>query len=109
MVGQVRVPDHLLVHQAIVETQVDTGPYGDQYGAPVTVTCFVDETRQLVRDASGSEVVSEATIICTLDQEPLFVVDSRVTLPSGRKAFVIMAKRQDAATLVAPSHLEVTL
>jgi hypothetical protein len=98
----------MLIHIVQVETQTDTGPYGDQYAAPVTVPCFIDDARQIVRNAEGAEVVSETTLLCTLDRAE-FVPDSRVTLPDGRVAFVLMAKRRDAGSLGAPSHLEVTL
>lgn len=103
------VPDWLLIHMVQVETQTDTGPYGDQYAPAVPVACFVDEARQVVRSSTGAEVVSETTLYCKLDQTDAFAPDSRVTLPDGRVAYVIMAKRRDAGSLGAPSHLEVTL
>lgn len=103
------VPAELLIHTVQVQTQIGTGPYDDQYGPAVSVQCFVDDARQLVRNAAGAEVVSETTLYCTLDQAPRFVPDSKVTLPDGRVSYVIMAKRRDAGSLGAPSHLEVTL
>lgn len=103
------IPAYLLVHTVTVETQTGEGAYGDQYGPPVEASCFVDETRQLVRNSAGAEVVSEATIYTTLDKAALFGLDSRVTLPDGTVAYVLRASRRDDGGMGTPQHLEVAL
>jgi hypothetical protein len=103
------VPDWLLVHTVTVEPQTGTGPYSDQYGPAVPVQCFVNYTRQLVRNQAGAEVVSEATVYTTLDQTPLFPLDSRVTLPDGSVAYVIKSSPHNDGGMGAPQHLEVVL
>lgn len=45
-----------------VQTRSGGGSYGDTLADAVTVRCLVDETRRMVRDSSGQQVVSEATL-----------------------------------------------
>jgi len=104
------LPSLIGIHTVIVETQSGEGSSGDIYGPPTVRQCFVDEARQLVRAQSGAEVVSEATIFDTLDADSIYVSDSRVTLPSGRVAYVITAKRRDDGGMgIGLAHLEVAV
>lgn len=57
-----KVRRSLLKDRVVVQTRTAGGSYGDTLAAPVTVPCLVDETRRMVRDASGQQVVSEATL-----------------------------------------------
>jgi hypothetical protein len=97
------------VHAVSVETQSGEGGLGDVYSAPVNVAGFLDYTQQLVRTLAGDEVVSLASFYTNLDQAPLFVLDSRVTLPDGTVAYVLQAARRDDGGLTGLDHLEVNL
>lgn len=103
------IPDSWLVHTVTVEPQVGEGAYGDSYGPPVQVRCFRDDARQVVRNASGAEVVSETTLYCKLDRADVFPPDSRVTLTDGSVSYVVLTKRRDDGGMGAPQHLEVTM
>ncbi|OUC99319.1 hypothetical protein [Streptosporangium minutum] len=100
------LPAWLLVHQVLVEPAEGEGPFGPEYGDAVTVRCFVDEKRRLVRDAEGSEVVSETTVYMPLDTA--CPTGSRVTA-NGRTTTVITSSRRDGGGLPVPDHLEVAL
>lgn len=91
----------LLKDLVIVETGAGEGAYGPIYTAPVTVLVNVDQTRRLVRNAAGDEVVSEATLTvhpqprneatgALLDALALFTPESRVSI-GGRISTVINA------------------
>lgn len=100
------IPAFLLQHQVTIEPFLGTTGYGeDEYGPPVTVACFVDAKRRLVRNAEGSEVVSETTIYGPLGT--VAHARSRVTLPDGRTPIVINALDRDGGGLPVPSHLEI--
>lgn len=103
-----QVPLSLLPHSVTVEPYAGTGAYGDLYGPPKQVRCFVQDKRRMVRDATGARVVSESTLICRLDHVDDFAPGSKVTT-NGRTATVITAYRQDGGRLPVPSHLEVAL
>ena len=90
-----------------VEPYLGAGGAGPRYGPAVTVEAFVDETRRKVRNALGEEVLSEATVFARLATTA--PEKSRITLPSGRVAYVIASKRRDGGGLPTPDHLEVFL
>jgi hypothetical protein len=71
-----------------VEPYLGTGGLGDLYGPAQTVACRISATRQLVRNADGQEVVSEATIYVTPDLETTFANGSRLTI-AGRTSTVL--------------------
>jgi hypothetical protein len=104
-----RLPGFLKRHTVSVEPYTGTGAYGPQYGAAVSVKCFKDDVRRLVRMANGDEVTSAATLYSDLSENvPL---NSRVTLPGDPVTtyFVLALKRHDGAGLGTPDHLEVSL
>lgn len=96
-----------LKDQATVATYGGEGSSGASYADGVTVWCAVDETRRLVRDQSGDEAVSEATLIlhpqtrtipadvaqlpAVVDPLELFTAESQVTI-RGRTTNVLTAK-----------------
>lgn len=87
-----------------VEPFEGDGSFGPAYGPVVTVRALVEHGRRLVRDQTGTEVVSETTL-----RVPLGTVcpaGSRVTLPDGTRSTVITARRYDGGMLPVPSHLE---
>lgn len=98
----------LFTQTVSVETYLGTGTTGPKYAAPVTVACFINDARKLVRDSTGSEVVSETTIYAPLAAHADFPVKARVTV-NGRAAFVLCVYRRDSAGPAANFHTEVTL
>lgn len=96
------------VHTITVETLLGTGPYGDVFAAPVTVTGFLDGVRRLVRNSTGEQVVSESTFYTTPDKSGLFTPDSRVTA-DGAVSRVIKVNLNDSGPPGLPDHLAVTL
>lgn len=65
-------------HTITVEPFQGDSAYGPVFGAPVQVTCRVDESQRLVRSNTGEEVVSSSTVFCDLD----------VTIPAGSRVTV---------------------
>lgn len=100
------IPGFLLRHSIAIEPYAGQGGNGPTYGPSVTVRCFRDDTRRLVRDGMGEQVVSETTVYCPLSTvaPPL----SRVSV-NGRTAYVITAKSRDGGGLPTPDHLEIAL
>lgn len=100
-------------HPIKVERLTGTGAYGDTFAPaddPLPLG-FIDDRRRMVRDSSGSEVVSETTValpITTPDVPP----GSLVTLPAthgGRQATVLAVSRHDGGGQPTPDHLELAL
>jgi hypothetical protein len=98
----VKIRRSLLKDLVAVETYSGEGAYGPIFAAAVTVKVNVDQTRRLVRNTAGDEVVSEATFAvhpqprdeatrALLDATTLFTPESQVTI-SGRAAKVISVK-----------------
>jgi hypothetical protein len=96
------------VHTVSAETFEGTGAYGDSYGAPVSVTCFVDDGAHLVRNKTGEEVVSSTTVYAPPSQAAALALESRVTV-NGRVAYVIAVNSRDSGGLGLPDHVEVHL
>lgn len=102
----VKFPKWLLQHQVTIEPFEGNGANGPVYGAPVTVKCFRDDKRRLVRGASGSQVVSGSTVYCL--PGTVAPPESRVDLGT-RVATVITVADRDGGKLPVPSHVEVNL
>lgn len=100
------IPGWLLRHTVTLEPYLGQSAAGPKYGPAVTVACFVDDTRRLVRNELGDQVISETTLYCVLDTDA--PTKSKVTV-NGRQAWVIIAKRRDGGGLPTPDHLEVAL
>lgn len=96
------------VHEVSVETYEGAGAYGPAYAAPVAVACFLDDEVRLVRNVSGAEVASSATVYADLSAADLFPPETRVSV-NGRTATVITAGRRDSGPLGLPDHVEVHL
>lgn len=102
-----RVRRSLLKDRVTVSTYSGEGAYGAVVAEPVEVFCNIDETRRLVRDATGDETVSEATLTLhprtrtvptggpagqrTIDPAIVFTPESPVTI-RGRDTKVITTK-----------------
>jgi len=74
------IPRRLLKDPVTLEPYEGDGAFGPTYAAAVTVFGKVSYTRQLVRDASGEEVVSEATVYLAPEDAAPVVVGSRATI-----------------------------
>jgi hypothetical protein len=110
--------DEFFVHTASVATYQGEGSNGAVYAAPVTVQCFADDSRKLVRNSNGEQVISETTLYTSIDNVALFVEKSRVTMINDpdsdnivpqRTALVIKVNANDSGALDLPDHLAVTL
>ena len=71
-----------------VETYTGESSYGPIYGAAVSVFGKVSTFRQLVRNAAGEEVVSEATVYVRPADASSFTPESRITI-DGRASVVL--------------------
>jgi hypothetical protein len=97
-----------------VEKFLGTNGYGeDTFAAPVTVVCFADDTRRLVRGTktgtnTSDQIVSESTLYTYPVSSPLFVADSRVTL-NGTVSRVIKTNVNVSGALDLPDHVAVNL
>jgi hypothetical protein len=80
----------MLKDTVTAEAFAGTGSLGPAYADAVTVHCFIDPTRRLVRTSDGREVVSEATLWVHPDDSANFPPESRVTY-SGNTGTVITA------------------
>jgi hypothetical protein len=107
------------VHTAAVETFAGVNGYGvDTFAAPVTITCLADDSRKLVRNAAGEQVISETTLYTSILNAALFTPDTRVTvlgdadndeLNPSQSARVIKVNGNDSGALNLPDHLAVSL
>ncbi|MDQ1738102.1 MAG: hypothetical protein QOH56_4353 [Pseudonocardiales bacterium] len=101
--------DEWWVHTVAVETKLGAGAYGDQWASAVPALVFVEDVTKLVRDASGTEVVSTSTVFGELTLASLFALGSMVTTSSGRESRVITLARFDSGSLEGLDHIEVHL
>lgn len=95
------------VHETIVRTHIGSGPFGEEYAEPVTVPCFIDLRRQLVRDPQGREVTSEATILGPSQHAGLFTPESLVAVAGDERTVITVAHRE-SGPLSFPDHFEIT-
>lgn len=100
----VALPRFLLQHTVTIEPFLGNGATGPIYGPPVTVPCFRDDKRRLVRAMNGSQVISESTVYCL--PGTVAPPESRINLGT-RTATVITTAIRDGGSLPVPSHVEV--
>lgn len=105
--------DEFRGHAVTVETLTGVTATGSTYAAAVQLSpatadgVLVVEKRTLVLDASGKEVVSEATVYDPdPEHEALYAPGSKVTLPSGRVARVISVSAFIDPGIGLPSSVE---
>lgn len=103
------IPGHLLRHTITIEPYQGEGGSGPVYGPGVEVRCFREDSRKLVRNQLGEQVVSESQAYCL--PGTVAPPKSRVTIPGSnpRTAFVIQAKDRDGGGLPTPDHVELVL
>lgn len=94
-------------HETTVRTHEGHGPFGETYADPVTVPCFIEGRRQLVRDQNGREVTSEATIYGPAHRGDLFLPESTATVNGDERTIITLAKHYSGA-LDLPDHFEAT-
>lgn len=99
--------EDFFVQAVTVETLTGSGGEGDVFAAPVTVPCFVEDERRLVRGPDGREVISETTLYAPAGTTSL-APGSRVTLTS-RVATIIAAAVLDGGALDLPDHIVANL
>lgn len=100
--------DEFYVHEVTVRPLTGTGAFGPIYGPETTVPCFIDNTRGLVRNGEGAEIVSETTLTAPPQHAGAFPPGTEVDLPD-RTATVIKAGEADSGNLDLPDHVEVNL
>lgn len=103
------------VHDAVVETFLGTNGYGeDTFADPFLLDpdqengCFLLDSRTIVRDKDGQQVVSESTLFTFPANADRFTPDSRVTY-RGNVSLVITTNLNDSRELDLPDHLAVSL
>jgi hypothetical protein len=97
------IPARLLLDSVSVETCIGVGAYGPIFAVAATVLCKISNTRQLVRNSNGEEVVSEMTLYASPADESKFLPETRVTFatrtstvlgvsPQGRPGETVLVK-----------------
>lgn len=101
--------DDFYVHTCQVETLQGTTGYGETtYSAPVTVPCFLSDTRHLVRGKDMEQVISESQVYCNPQYADLFTPGSRVTTGTDVST-VIRANSNTSGPLDLPDHVVISL
>ncbi|MDQ5861564.1 MAG: hypothetical protein M3536_04790 [Actinomycetota bacterium] len=101
--------EEFMIHPVQVETKSGEDPWGNTTSTlSAVVLGFLDDSRALVRNAAGDQVVSESTFYTGKEHKALFVPESLVHLPD-RVATVIRCKVADSGPLQLPDHVAVTL
>jgi hypothetical protein len=100
----------LWVHTVTVTPFLGTGRDGaDTFGAPVTVTGFLQDATRLVQGVDGSQLVSTGAVFFTAVANAVhFPLGSRVVLPL-RTAEVTDVNTNDSGPLGLPDHTVVAL
>ena len=94
-------------HETDVRTYEGSGPFGSTYADPVTVPCFIEGRRQLVRDQNGREVVAEATVYGHITHGHRFTPESTATVDGDERTVLTIATHYSGA-LDLPDHFEAT-
>lgn len=88
-------------HGVIVEPRKGTNAQGDVFLEPIPLPdTMVEEKRSMVIASDGTEKVSHAVIYVDPSDLPHFPDKSRVTLPSGRVAYVLAVTKLDVFGLI---------
>lgn len=101
--------EEFYVHTVTVEVPGAEGPWGPEPGTTSELLrCFVDDTRRLVRDAQGTETVSESSLTGPPEHFDQYKVGAKVNLPH-RQAEVISVGLAESHGLDLPDHVFVYL
>lgn len=101
--------DFLTVHTIRVEPYTGAGANGATYGDPVTVPCFLERKRRLVRASSGEQVVSESTAYADVSFAGTLVARSRVTISGEPSTTVLTLEVNTSGELDLPDHVAAAL
>ena len=101
--------DDFYVHTIQVEVFAGVGVDGsDSFLAPVILKGFLSGAQKLIRDASGSQVMSPATFTTYPLYAPAFSLDARITA-NGVVNRVLMININYSGSLNLPDNVEVNL
>ena len=101
--------EEFFVHTVTVETYLGTNGYGeDVFDTPVSVDGFLLESRRLVRDKTGAQVVSGSTFHAAPADAAQFLPDSKVTV-NGNATRVITCALNTSGDLDLPDHMAAAL
>ena len=101
--------EEFMVHTVTVETKSGEDPWGNvNTTLSEPIEGFLDDSRALVRSATGDQVVSESTFYTGKEHAAIFLPESLVHLPD-RVSTVIRCKTADSGPLGLPDHIAVTL
>ena len=95
-------------HPVTVKRWQGEGAYGPVYDTPTIESGYISGRTRMVRDKTGAEVVSSATIALPRDTPPI-QPGSLVTLPpshGGRTALVLTVAVGDGGGQPTPDHIE---
>lgn len=98
------LPPESLVHAATVEPYTGSGAYGDVYGAPFSIPCYVEQQNSVVIAPDGDDTVASATLYADLGPE--LPPGSKVTYGGRTMRVITVAVLDDGGE---ESHLEVAL
>lgn len=101
-----RLPDYLMPHTVTVRPYAGRSSTGKVYGPPFPLRCMARGKRRMVRDASGTEVLSELTLYAALEAADTAPAGSIVTW-RGDDTEVLASIPQDDGGMGAPQHTEV--
>lgn len=99
------------MHWVLIERFLGNGAMGPAFDQSTGQRCFFDDTRRMVRNAEGVEVLSSSSVVLPpgVATVPL---GSRVTAPGsfgGRIASVIAVSVRDSGDLELPDHVVLSL
>lgn len=101
-----RLPEKYMPHTVTVKPLTGHSSVGKVYGDPFTLRCMAQGKRRMVRDATGTEVLSELTLYAAPGQAAAIPPGSVVTW-RGDDTEVLAAIDHDSGGLGAPDHTEV--
>jgi hypothetical protein len=97
-----------LGHTVTVEPYEGDGAFGVGYGSPTEVSSvMVEHVDRMVRTSTGDELQSNTRLYVPLEAAEDFPLESRVTLPSGRRHTV--AQTDSFQVYGLPEHVVVYL
>ena len=98
------------IHTVSVEPFLGPGPTGDTFGPAVQCVGFLDDGTFRVQSSEGETLVQRSVFYGDVADAATLVAESRVTLPSGRKAKIERVRTREGGGLFMPvEHVEVTL
>lgn len=98
----------LFTQTVTVARKIGTSGTGERFAAAVTRKGFVNDGIKLVRDSTGTEVVSQSRVYGPLADVDVYTPGSKVTV-NGRESRVIAVLRRDSAGPADAYHVEVHL